>query len=289
MARHQGHVRRRRLMRILVRTSRTAIWARRLAGLSLPLAIVPVFLHYQRAIDSGRFQLVETIAFATAVLALLLSVLAMIRLWRSGDKGWDRAFTGLVLALVCLAPFGYAAYALYTNPAVTDVSTAPDDPLVLALAGAPDAPVLRAEVEAAFPNVRTRRYQLDTQRLFTLVSQLVDDRGWAVQTKRVPLGPLDRGEIDAVVTTWLGWRDEVGIRLVGGTDGVSVDMRSASLGGGYSDLGANGQRIEEFLLALDAAVTTDMQNGIQDVPDEPPPPRDPNVVYPADRPPGLRP
>lgn len=277
-------------MRILIRTSKTAIWARRLASLSLPLAIVPVLLHRQAAIDSDRFQLVETIAFGVAVLALLLSIAAMVRLWRSGDRGWDRAFTALLLSLICLAPFGYAAYALYTNPPVTDVATGAVQPLLLASDPAPPDPDLADAVQEAFPNVHTRRYQLDTERLFALVSRLVDERGWDVRAKRVPAGPLDVGEIDAVVTTWLGWRDEVGIRLVGSNDGVSVDMRSVSLGGGYSDFGANGERIEEFLVALDAAVTDDMQNGMPDLPaPESQPPRDPNVVYPADRPPDLRP
>jgi hypothetical protein len=277
-------------MRILIRTSKTAIWARRLASLSLPLAIVPVLLHHRAAIDSDRFQLVEIIAFAVAVLALLLSIAAMVRLWRSGDRGWDRAFAGLLLSLICLAPFGYVAYAFYSNPPVTDVATGPVQPLLFASAAAPLDSALADEVQDAFPNVRTRHYQLDTERLFALVSRLVDERGWDVRVKRAPDGPLDIGEIDAVDTTWLGWRDEIGIRLVGGNDGVTIDMRSASLGRTYSDLGANGRRIEDFLLALDAAVTDDMQNGMPDLPaPETQAPRDPNVVYPADRPPDLRP
>lgn len=279
-------------MRILIRTSKVAIWARRLASFSLPLAIVPVLLHHRMAIDSDRFRLVEAIAFGIAVLALLLSILAMIRLWRSGDRGWDRAFTGLLLSLVCLAPFGYVAYGLYANPAVTDISTSYENPVMLAAApsAVPPDPVLADAIGLAFPNVRTRRYQLDTERLFTIVARLVDDRGWQVENQHQPSGPLDTGSIDAIATTWFGWRDEVGIRLVGASDGVSIDMRSASLDGGYSDMGANGKRIEEFLLALDAAVTQDMENGVSEpAAPEAPPPRDPNIVYPADRPADLRP
>jgi len=276
-------------MRILIRTSKTAIWARRLASLSLPLAAVPVLLHHRQAIDSARFQLVETIALGVALLALLVSILAIARLWRSGDRGWDRAFAGLFLSLLCLAPFGYAAFLVYENPAVTDVSTAPDGSVqfLAAPAAPPLDPALREAVEDAFPNMRTRHYQLDTERLFAIVQRLVGDRGWQVQATREPLGPIDSGEIDAIDTTWMGWRDEVAIRLNGTDDGVSVDMRSASLGNVQSDFGANGHRIEEFLLALDAAVTEDMQNGTPEPPPEPP--RDPNVVYPADRPPDLRP
>ncbi|HEY4201132.1 MAG TPA: DUF1499 domain-containing protein [Devosiaceae bacterium] len=282
-------------MRILIRTSRTAIWARRIAGLSLPLVIIPVFLHRKLIIDPDRFLLVELVACGVAALALLLSVLALIRLWRSGDRGWDKAILAFLISLVCLAPFAYGAYALYRNPSVTDVSTNVADPVPLAvLSGTapPVDPARLAEIDTKFPNLRTRNYQADVSDLYAMALRQVNDRGWDIRDQRAPLSAADTGEIDAVVTTWLGWRDEVGIRIIGTADGATVDMRSASLGGGYSDLGANGGRIEEYLVALDAAVSDQLRNGddgdeASPAPPKPVAPSDPNFVFPADRPDDL--
>jgi len=42
-------------MRILTRTSKWAIWARRLGGFSLPMLVVPVLLHRNQALGSDIF------------------------------------------------------------------------------------------------------------------------------------------------------------------------------------------------------------------------------------------
>ena len=55
--------------------------------------------------------------------------------------------------------------------------------------------------------------------------------------------------------TLAGWREEVVLRVTGTMDTSMVDMRSASLNA-LHDFGSNGLRIEEFLGALDDAVTT---------------------------------
>ena len=39
-------------MRILVRTSRWAIWARRLGNFALPLAVIPILMHRAEAINT---------------------------------------------------------------------------------------------------------------------------------------------------------------------------------------------------------------------------------------------
>ncbi|MNY60664.1 hypothetical protein D3C86_1972470 [compost metagenome] len=52
-----------------------------------------------------------------------------------------------------------------------------------------------------------------------------------------------------------GWREEVVIRVTGSLTTSTVDMRSASLNA-LHDFGSNGSRIEDFLAALDDAVTT---------------------------------
>ena len=90
--------------------------------------------------------------------------------------------------------------------------------------------------------------------MFDVVSDLVDTRGWDVRAARAPQTELDSGQLNAVVTTLLGFRQEVAIRVVGGTDGATIAVRSASLTG-FPDFGENGQRVEAFLLDLDNQVT----------------------------------
>jgi hypothetical protein len=52
----------------------------------------------------------------------------------------------------------------------------------------------------------------------------------------------------------------VAIRVREDADGTSVAMRSAQLTGLPHDLGSNGLRIEDFLVALDNEVTLVMRN-----------------------------
>lgn len=281
-------------MRILIRTSKWAIWARRLASFAIPLAVIPVILHRQQVIATEAFHAMELVAAVVAGMALVASLVALVRLWISGDRGWDRAFGGLVLSLICLAPFAYGVLEASRYPRVTDVSTDPE--LKLALAAGGQAPAeTGGAIEAAFPNAKTRSYPLGAPQVYDLVAKLVSDWGWDVRLRQAPATVRSDGQIDAVVTTWLGWRDEVAIRVATTNGGAKVDMRSASLTPSFSDLGANGQRIEEFLVALDNAVTGVLRDSVLGAPSEPatPPPQetrnDTDTVVPAERPSDLRP
>src|SRR6218665_2474858 len=115
-------------MRILIRTSKWAIWARRFGSVGVPLAAIPIFLHRERFISSADFHVIELIAMGVALLALLLALGAFARLWVTGDQGWARATTGLFFALICLAPLGFVASLALRYPAVPDVSTDFADP-----------------------------------------------------------------------------------------------------------------------------------------------------------------
>ncbi|KKB08556.1 hypothetical protein VE25_18135 [Devosia geojensis] len=246
-------------MRILIRTSKWAIRARRLASLSLPLIVIPVLLHRQGLIESNTFHVMLWVAFAVVVATLACALIALVRLWFTGDRGWDRAIVGLVAGLVCLAPFAWAGAMASRYPAATDIATADRQrlPLVLDGATATMSPPLvpnAAALEATFPNAKTRTYPLTAQQVFDVAMRLVEDRGWDLQAQTRPPAPGAEGRINARVTTLFGWRDDVVIALAGDPEGARVDMRSASLAGRH-DLGANGQRVEEFLGAMDAEVT----------------------------------
>lgn len=247
-------------MRILIRTSKWAIWARRLGSVSVPLVIISVLLHRFRVITSDLFLVAALAAGLVAMVAVLTALIALARLWQTGDQGWGRALVGLLLGAMSLLPYGWYGALLLRYPAVTDIATTSRGALPLVfepgLQAMPAPKMLSAtELGRVFPNVETRSYPLGLEPAFALVETMVADRGWAIRLLREPTPATDRGQLNAQLMTLPGWREEVVLRVTGDDTSSSVDMRSASLNA-LHDFGSNGLRIEEFLTALDDAVTT---------------------------------
>lgn len=247
-------------MRILIRTSKWAIWARRFGRLAVPLVVLPLLLHHLGAIDSPSFFAAALAAAAIAGLAVLVGLIALARLWYSGDQGWGRALSGLFLGLVCLLPFGWYGALAWRYPAVTDIATTSRGELPLIFA--PDTaqmppPKLLSPLDQAriFPNATTRSYPLDPAQLFELVERLAAERGWEVRLRRAPGEAGPDGRLNLRITTLAGWREEAVFRVTPAPEGAAVDMRSASINAPH-DFGSNGERISEFMVALDTAVTT---------------------------------
>ena len=201
------------------------------------------------------------IALSLAVLAVVMAVIAFMRLWFTGDQGWWKATLAFVFGVLCLLPLGYFAYLYMKQPASPDISTDFTNPpmLVSFIDARFLTPGQRAQLEADFPNARSRNYPIAAPQMFDAVANLVDDRGWDVRASHRPTTQVDTGEINAVITTLLGFREEVSIRVTGAADGTTIAMRSASLST-FPDFGENGQRIEAFMLDLDSRVTLMLRN-----------------------------
>jgi hypothetical protein len=88
---------------------------------------------------------------------------------------------------------------------------------------------------------------------FAVVQGLVAEREWDLRLLHEP-GTDNIGRINAQIMTPPGWREAVVLRVSGSDSTSQVDMRSASLNAQH-DLGSNGLRIENFLTALDEAIT----------------------------------
>ena len=263
-------------MRILIRTSRWAIWARRLGSVAIPLVIISVLLHRFRLITSDLFLVAAAAGGLVASIAVLTALIALARLWQTGDRGWGGALAGLLFGAVSLLPYGWYGGLMLRYPPVTDIATADRGSMPLVFEpgtqAMPPPKMLSAEAMArTFPNVETRSYPLGLAPTFGLIRAMVDDRGWDVRLLREPEPGSDLGQLNGQIMTLPGWREEVVIRVRGNLTSSVVDMRSASLNAPH-DFGSNGTRIEDFLAALDDAVTTllrDNPNANQPVEAEP--------------------
>ena len=261
-------------MRIFIRTSKWAIWARRLASLSVPLLILPVVFYRLGQIDNVMFLASLAVGFGVVALTLALAVVAIVHLWNSGYLGWPMAVFALFVGLVCMAPFAYAGLQAERYPFANDVATAPRETLPLVLDAVtrtmpPPVPLPPDEAAIAFPNAHTRNYPLTAEQTYEMALLLVTQRGWDVRLSRAPAGIGGEGRLNARVTTLIGWRDEVVLHVRPDAAGSEVDMRSVSLDAPH-DLGGNGRRIEDFLATLDAEITIllrDSPNITQPVPD----------------------
>lgn len=247
-------------MRILIRTSRWAIWARRLGSVSIPLVVISVLLHRFRLITSDLFLVAAVAAGLVALVAVATALIALARLWQTGDRGWGLALAGLLFGALSLSPYAWYGGLALTNPAVTDIATTDRGlmPLVFepgTQAMPPPRMLSATDLARTFPNVETRTYPLGLVPTFGLVRAMVDDRGWDIRLLREPEPDSDLGQLNGQIMTLPGWREEVVIRVTGSLTTSTVNMRSASLNA-LHDFGSNGSRIEDFLAALDDAVTT---------------------------------
>lgn len=257
-------------MRILVRTSRLAIWARRLALFSAALILISTGLHFFGQIAADVFQISLLIGTVFAAAAFLIAIAAYVVLWFTGDRGWGPSSVGFFLGLVCLAPAGVAFAMSEIYPSTADVTTALTDPPQL-LEAQPNHPDIDSEtVLASFPNLITRAYQIPPEVLFGIGQSLVRANDWEILASTEP-SQTSTGQLNALRRSLLGFGNEIAFRVSPNPIGALIDLRAASLAPVYHDLGDNGRAIEAFLLALDDRVSTYIQDNMAETAIEEPP------------------
>jgi len=136
----------------------------------------------------------------------------------------------------------------------TDVANPPEFVDIVALREAADAPNPPqylddggAELQmAAFPQIKTLLLQESYQDVFAEALDATEDMGWQIVTAN-----LAEGRIEAVATTgYVGFKDDVVIRIRDDGNAVAVDIRSKSRMG-KGDMGANAARILAWQDELD--------------------------------------
>lgn len=248
------------------RMSGQARWSRRIAMFSAQLLILGVLLHRFGSLSTPPVIYIFGVAVLLAIIALLVSGIAMAGIWRHGTKGTGYAVTGIfVSALVLSGPLYYVP-SLIAQPKINDIATDTITPpqfrviSVLRPAGSNTSAYpganFAAQQQRAYPDIDPMIVERSSVEVFNLVSDAVKRLNWEIVSQIKPEGE-NPGSIEAVsYTPIMGFADDVAIRVSAGKDDSRIDVRSASRYGEH-DFGANAKRVT----ALFAEIKTELEKG----------------------------
>lgn len=195
-----------------------------------------------------------SLSVIVALAAIAVSVIALIVFLFSPRKGW--ACLCLVSLILSAPVAGYPLYMRYAVnvPPIHDITTDTVNPpaFVSVLPLRKDAvnpvrygPETAALQMRAYPDIKTLTLRMPFGKAFSRALDAARSLGWTI----VAAEPHD-GRIEATATTfWMGFKDDIVIRIEPHDDLCSVDIRSVSRVG-KSDLGANAKRIRRFLVEM---------------------------------------
>ncbi|MFN3671351.1 MAG: DUF1499 domain-containing protein [Bosea sp. (in: a-proteobacteria)] len=241
--------------------SRAAVWSRRLAWFSLAVLVLTILIF--RMSEPSVEGLAPILgAYVLVALAFGLSILAFIRIWRTGHRGVGLAFQSFALCLLLLLPAGFAGFKLAMLPALKDISTDIDDPPGFsrsraALDGrgghvpAEIPAALRRAQRQAYPQIAPIVLEAPAEVAFDMARKAANTLGWRVLEASRPGGRVGAGRIEAVARTRvLRFSDDITIRIRPRVDGSRIDIRSVSRLGTH-DFGANAARIAAFAAEIE--------------------------------------
>lgn len=104
----------------------------------------------------------------------------------------------------------------------------------------------------AYPHLRPVIVSAEPQRLFEVLRQEAQDRGWAIVTDDPASGTFEA----TAETFWFGFKDDVAVRVRPGAapNQLQIDARSTSRVG-LGDMGANAERLREYLADVTEALS----------------------------------
>jgi len=242
--------------------TRLAPWASRLAYFSLQAALVGLVLHRFTSFPTPATLNLFAVAYAGAGVALLCSIIAFIAIWRRGDGGARQAVAGFLVSFAMLA-VPLASLPDYLNlPKINDVTTDPTTPppfreLARArVAGMnssvyPGAEFARLQ-SAAYPDLQPMQFERTVEDAYEIVRSSARRLRWEIVSEEPPGARGRSGFIEAVDRTmFLGFRDDVAIRVTGDRTRARLDVRSASRYGRH-DLGRNANRVRALFKEVQA-------------------------------------
>jgi hypothetical protein len=262
--------------------SRLAIWARRIAGFALLVALLAVVVARTDLLETVPVLATFAASLGMAVIAILLALASLIGIWRHGSEGLGAALTALLIGVALLAYPSYLAARAARLPEISDITTDPLDPpryeKIGQLRSRGANPVAYAglyaaqQQKAAYPDVVPLETDASAQATYDAAKAAIAKRHWQIVNDRPPV-PAQQGQsardgyIEAVARTLImGFRDDVAIRIRAVGDGARVDVRSSSRYG-RSDFGINAARVRALLDDIEDLAGEDKP----DVPERPVP------------------
>jgi uncharacterized protein (DUF1499 family) len=162
--------------------------------------------------------------------------------------------TGLVLCAVIAGVFGSQFFTASTVPPIHNVSTDTNDPPVfdqiVVLRGETSnpldyTPAIAEQQRGAYPDLQPLITATAPGEMFNRAKGVLESMGLEIVNANA-----DAGVIEATATTfWMGFKDDVVVRVRPSEAGSVVDIRSVSRVG-KSDIGVNAKRIRTIIAGL---------------------------------------
>jgi len=243
--------------------SALATWSRNLAVFSVVAVLVSILI-----VRFGFLEIKPALStffggLAIAGLSILVGLGAFASIWQNGSRGMGRILLALFIDAVVLAYPAYLGLQYRKLPKIYDITTDPIDPprfeaLARLRAGegansAVYAGLYSAEQQrVAYPDIETVELELPAPRAYEVTLALVNKRKWRIVDERPPQARRE-GHIEAIAQTFfMGFREDVTIRVKADGEDSRVDIRSSSR---YfeSDLGSNASRVSRLIEDINTA------------------------------------
>jgi uncharacterized protein (DUF1499 family) len=255
----------------LQKTAHEGLWARRLALFFVQLLALTVILHRFGALATPAALNLLAVSIGGLVLAILISMIGLVRIWFGGQSGATAAFAAIGIALVGLALPLYYSTLFFRLPRLNDVETTPRQPMRFSQLAAlrpinanriVDPDLAQAELqENAYPDIRPMELERSASETFDIVHEAVKRLGWTIVLSEPPAD--QPGRIEATNRTLImGYTDDVLIRVTGDDTHAFIDVRSVSRYG-LHDLGANADRIRGLFAEVKAALEKGEKTGLE--------------------------
>jgi uncharacterized protein (DUF1499 family) len=243
--------------------SQLALWARRLAIFSLPVALLAIIVARAGLFEAQPVLVTFGAALTLAGLAILLAIAALIGIWIDGRAGAGYALAALFVSFALLGYPAYLGYKAYRLPPINDVTTDPYDPPRLEAAQRLRTRAANSTVyggisvfqrqSAAYPDIAPLSEDVPPQIVYDTAYSVITKRKWVIVDARPPQPGRD-GIIEAVARTpIMGFRDDVVVRIRPEPDGARIDARSSSRYGSF-DFGTNAARLRSLINEIEDAI-----------------------------------
>ena len=255
----------------LQKTVHEGLWARRMALFFVQLLILTVLLHRFGSLATPAALNLLTVSIGGLVLAIIVALVGIVRIWFGGQIGAGQAFTAIAIALIGLALPLYYLSQFFLLPRLNDVETTPRQPMQFSQLAAqrpadanrivePD--LAAAEIqEKAYPDLRPMELERSATETFDIVHEAVKRIGWTIVLNEPP--GEQPGRIEATDRTMImGFTDDALIRVTGDDTRALIDVRSVSRYGMH-DLGANADRIRALFAEVKAALEKGEKTGLE--------------------------